>query len=399
MKKVNSNTQKIIHRLQKRWPFTKKDPWLASQVILSSRERIQARDLKRAIEILYGQRSGYFPRMIGLLDKQETYSDLDGTTAWQALQLSRMICDNAPSPARLKVHARLQNLVFEKAPRWLQQYPNFDVMTGLCAAGLALLGEPKSKAAPLEEILHQTLWTRRERYGDYLLWRKCDGDLNLQPDLDLGIAHGIYGIFLYLGQAASKGRLPTQYLEMANEIVRFSKDLYHQTEHLPSLISRDPEKNGINLRRSWCYGDLSAGISLLCSGALLNHREAVRLGRQFLKRSLKLPNAYPGQKDDPSLCHGLFGNAVIYELAYHLTQQRCYLQEAQESFHSGVELLSRRNEWVHSKLSTWYTQSVWYSPSGLILFLRQRGFEFSSEWLTCLALPNLGNDIAAHNRM
>lgn len=141
---------------------------------------------------------------------------------------------------------------------------------------------------------------------------------------NLGIAHGIPGIMLFLRKLFLVNIKKDAISDM---LIRASNFLLQQKHSLNTnkffFYSACTDSYGYNMKQGWCYGDLSVGYTLF----LVSSLEGIE--RQIIKESAldiivnttKRTNLSDIGVIDASLCHGTSGIAHIYNRLYCQTNE------------------------------------------------------------------------------
>ena len=136
---------------------------------------------------------------------------------------------------------------------------------------------------------------------------------------DLGMAHGSPGVIALLGQACASGVA----VEAARPLLEGAVSWLLAQQNPPGLPSRfpariAPREQGRAARIAWCYGDLGIAAALLVAARGAGEpdweRTALELARSAAARSFANAGA-----SDPGLCHGVAGNAHLFNRLFQAT--------------------------------------------------------------------------------
>ncbi len=134
-------------------------------------------------------------------------------------------------------------------------------------------------------------------------------------DYNLGLAHGIPSILVFLGHLYRLNIEQVNVLEMINGIIIFLHSIQQEDYHVyPGYVTVSGKKEYSKL--SWCYGDLGVSIALIQVGLFINDsilfQEGVKLAT---KCAVKINEQQLNNQG--MLCHGASGVAHIFNRIYH----------------------------------------------------------------------------------
>jgi len=224
-----------------------------------------------------------------------------------------------------EVFADFDNLLID----WVSG-PNLtrvDVVSGLCGVGVYALERLPSRSASrcldavVEKLRMLAQWDAR---GAWWLsppgaFNHADAPAGVEGWCDLGMAHGAGGVIGLLAQWAECGMTNTaagHLLEAATDFaVATSRDYGNGTD-LPSVVAviggRLSEHHVSRERPAWCYSSLGAACAIARAGAVTGNpawtNTAIRMARAHAARTDRAW-MFP---DDTGLCHGLAGNAHMF---------------------------------------------------------------------------------------
>ncbi len=140
--------------------------------------------------------------------------------------------------------------------------------------------------------------------------------------VNLGLAHGMPGIIIYLAQAIKAGISEALNNELLEGAVNFilSQQLGDRSNIFPSKVCPDsPENNQNKGRLAWCYGDLGIGFALLEATEALRSESLRNTANSILIKSAGRFEIEDTGLVDGGLCHGFAGVSHIYDLLYSRT--------------------------------------------------------------------------------
>ncbi len=133
---------------------------------------------------------------------------------------------------------------------------------------------------------------------------------------NLGLSHGIPSILNFL----SRLYCFNEFKESTHRLILGSTDYILSLEDVNhknlSLFPNSVEANvapTYKSRIAWCYGDLGIGISLLRAGKVLNDNKLRQQALEILSHSANRKTDDETLVIDAGICHGSYGNALIYQ--------------------------------------------------------------------------------------
>lgn len=160
--------------------------------------------------------------------------------------------------------------------------------------------------------------------------------------INLGIAHGVPAIILYLSKLKDVG-YKNQYLDellikSCNYILSVEQDSKNHLSHFPYSIN--PKDNTDKTSRlAWCYGDLSVGYALLKASKHYNNIKDATI--EILIDTTKRTNT--AFDNDDCLCHGTIGIGHIYNRIYDITNNNVFKNAALYWYKKGLSISFKCN--------------------------------------------------------
>lgn len=140
---------------------------------------------------------------------------------------------------------------------------------------------------------------------------KIDSDVALG---DLGIAHGLPGIIIYLCDLFK--------LNAKSEIAYYIEALVNKVQstcRVGAISCHSYSCNlSINSRLGWCYGDISVAISLIRAGYILKRDDILNNANSLINHSVNRTVLNSGVVDG-CLCHGSLGLSHLFQYCYLVT--------------------------------------------------------------------------------
>ena len=266
------------------------------------------------------------------------YAGTSGVT-WTIHHLGADESDEEGGDPLAKIDAAL--LQYTGKTPWKDDY---DVVSGLVGIGVyALEALPKPRAKTLLEQIIMRLSEKAEEKEGGVAW-KTEPELlppwqrELAPKgyYNLGLAHGIPGIWAILAQAAAEGiqtDLATSLLEKS--ISWFLRQFIEKEESFPSWVVVEGTSDR-GSRYAWCYGEPGIAISLFSSARFLGRSDWEEKALSIMRRVAKAPPERAGVKD-AGICHGSAGLAHILNRFFQATEEELFRTAAEHWYKKTVE--------------------------------------------------------------
>ncbi|MES2006390.1 MAG: lanthionine synthetase C family protein [Bacteroidota bacterium] len=136
--------------------------------------------------------------------------------------------------------------------------------------------------------------------------------------INLGLAHGLPSIMLFLSRCYRNDINPDICMELIEGGMAFMKE--NQMKHMVSIFSYSvsDDETPVNSSIRWCYGDLGIGLAFIQIGKNCGVQEwtdlGVKLGLNCSTRTREF-----SMIADAHLCHGTGGTAHMLNRYYHYT--------------------------------------------------------------------------------
>lgn len=191
------------------------------------------------------------------------------------------------------------------------------------------LGEKKYKIY-LEEFVDSLKQSALETQNEMKWLCEINSDEHVQG-YNLGIAHGIPGILLFLRKLYIQNIQKDLVGEMIGKISNFLLSQKHSLkDHQSYFYNVCTDSEGYDSKLGWCYGDLSVGYSLFMASSL----PAVK-NKSMKEKSLDILIDTTHRTllshiaiVDAGLCHGTSGIAHIYNRLYQQTDESKFKEAA-----------------------------------------------------------------------
>ncbi|HEY6922382.1 MAG TPA: lanthionine synthetase C family protein [Steroidobacteraceae bacterium] len=145
---------------------------------------------------------------------------------------------------------------------------------------------------------------------------------------NLGLSHGIPGVLIFLGRAATCAAPGArELLSDATRWLLLQQRTYYNGSRFGHSFVHDPWEEPDGSRIAWCYGDLGIAASLLTAAQHTAVDECTSLALQ-LARIAAQRSVEEGRVMDAGLCHGAFGNSQVFARLHGATREPSLLEAA-----------------------------------------------------------------------
>jgi hypothetical protein len=210
-----------------------------------------------------------------------------------------------------------------KVSNTLLEHNDIDYLHGASGIALTIANEPVNKANTLllKDYINGML-KLSIHYNKGLFWRNRYEINNPHHVINFSLSHGMPSFLLTLMLAAINTKQTTAITPFIEQALSFIKHhLLNPTDrgcYFPSWINQPEERNGRS-RLAWCYGDPGSAIGLMHLADIMKDYELKSLAITILKHSTTRTNPSSNLVNDPFICHGAAGIALIYLVAYKNT--------------------------------------------------------------------------------
>lgn len=223
---------------------------------------------------------------------------------------------------------------------------SFDLLGGVVSIGLYYHLRLPSNIDHFHNILSSIvdrLYSAAIRRDGMIMWPSIIEIGSNAIGFNLGLAHGIPGIVLFL----RKMFIDNISVEKTRELIKGAVRFLLSQMHLPSPQGGavfydvcDLEYDGEDSRLSWCYGDLGIAYAfvLLSQTEGLDCYELKDVGLRIFRSTTHRVTLRDARVCDAGLCHGCFGISHIYNRAFHLVGEPFLLDMALYWFQEGLKM-------------------------------------------------------------
>ncbi len=246
--------------------------------------------------------------------------------------------DNEENPLR-KIDENI--LEYTKNSPWKWDYDLISGLVGIGVYALEALPRPTSRAI-LEEVVTRLSELAQEMDGG-IAWATSPELLpEWQRELDpkgyynLGLAHGIPGVWSILAQAATEGIQESTSRELLEKSISWllDQDLPEEAG-FPGWIPIGSKREE-GTRYAWCYGDPGIAIALFSAARLLGNDVWEAASLKISRRIAEASPERAGVKD-AGICHGSAGLGHIFNRFYQATNDEQFLGAARHWFARTLE--------------------------------------------------------------
>ena len=171
----------------------------------------------------------------------------------------------------------------------------------------------------------------------------------VQKQINFSLSHGISSIIYLLTQIHARG-IETELCEkMILGAIQFIRNHPCDPKEIcsfPSSLNVDDEGNysiGKPSRLAWCYGDLGMSVILLQAGMHLGNDDITSFAKEIALKTLKRKSLEASEVKDAGICHGIFGNALIYKKLFDYTNDNDFMEAYKHWFDLGKKYLKEEN--------------------------------------------------------
>lgn len=156
---------------------------------------------------------------------------------------------------------------------------------------------------------------------------------------DIGLAHGIPSILAYLKLVDECPELDIHVLDLIHGIIEYIKETENDVNEV-SLFPNEISSEGLSnkSRVAWCYGDLGIGHVLLQCGKHLKDDALINRAVEILVHTANRKSHEDHLVHDACICHGSFGNAMIFKKAFDITGEPNLLKAYENWMNLGLAM-------------------------------------------------------------
>jgi lantibiotic biosynthesis protein len=226
---------------------------------------------------------------------------------------------------------------------------DFDLINGLVGIGVYFLERLPRDAArgSLEEIVRQ-LSARAKSDADGFCWYTPPSlipytQIAEHPKgyYNLGLAHGIPGIIVFLSRAYAANVKQDDTERLLRGAVSWLLRQKLPDSEISAFATTISETSSPRAARlAWCYGDAGIAAALFAAANSLSDEAIQEAALQIARKAAHRTIANSGVVD-AAICHGAFGLAHIFNRFYQQTQEDLFLDKALMWFDCGCSMRRR----------------------------------------------------------
>lgn len=159
---------------------------------------------------------------------------------------------------------------------------------------------------------------------------------------NLGLSHGVASIIGILNQLCDTKEFSVRcsplLMGAVNELLNYKNDIELFPSYFPSWISFSSQEYYKKSRLGWCYGDLGIGLQLFYTSKILKNTDLETESIEILTHCATRRSPEQTSVDDGAVCHGAFGNALIFNNIYVNTGKMIFREARDYWLEKGIEL-------------------------------------------------------------
>lgn len=211
---------------------------------------------------------------------------------------------------------------------------------------------------------------------------------------NLSLSHGMSSIINFLSRLHKYPEFKQTVSPLLKGAISFVLNYENKEEDFlslfPSWISEPYEKNSSRL--SWCYGDLGLGVSLRIAAIELKDDGLYNKSIEILKHSAHRRTKEQSFVRDSAICHGAFGNALVFSRLYKETHDSLFKETATYWIEEGVAMATFEDGYAGYK--QWNgAEALWENEIGFLTGIAGIGMtilfylsDFETSWDECLMI-------------
>ncbi|WP_044171709.1 lanthionine synthetase C family protein [Flectobacillus major] len=216
---------------------------------------------------------------------------------------------------------------------------NYDFLHGAVGIGNYFLYRLKKKGNIknyIESLILALDFQADKKDKNFLKWNYFQNDSNVlhKKVFNLGLAHGIPSILVFLIKAHKANILPQKTLSMIQETVNYIQKTKRTEVSItdgsfyPQILS-DNYQDYSTTRLAWCYGDLGVCCALWQAAEVLNDTLLKKDIINVLLSASQRRSIEQTKIADAGICHGAAGAAHIFQRFYDWTGELAFKETAE----------------------------------------------------------------------
>lgn len=177
--------------------------------------------------------------------------------------------------------------------------------------------------------------------GNTIKWKSLLDLSTGDKGYNLSLSHGISSIVNILSRMHEHEAFKLQTEPLIEQSINFifENEIKSGRENL--LFSNwvtEENKYHNKCRLAWCYGDLGTGMTLLRAAQALGDTQLYQKAVDTLKFASQLKTKEETLVLDASICHGAYGNALVFKKIYGLTKEPTFKEAADYWLTKGLKM-------------------------------------------------------------
>lgn len=211
---------------------------------------------------------------------------------------------------------------------------------------------------------------------------------------NLGLSHGMSSIISFLAKLYQHEQFKTRTEELLLGGTQYILKSKNENENLLSVFpnSVSVNKTNLNSRLAWCYGDLGIGTAMWNVSRVLKDDDLGNFSLNVLKQTAARRTIETTRVVDPGICHGSFGNALMYSRIYKNSKDTDFKEAAEFWINDGINRATFKDGYANFKQfnpvnDEWYnTCSLLEGIAGIGLSIIDHLTDMDSSWDECLMI-------------
>ncbi|WP_298900864.1 lanthionine synthetase C family protein [uncultured Psychroserpens sp.] len=231
--------------------------------------------------------------------------------------------------------------------------------------------------------------------GNGLKWLSTLTFQPVEKGYNLCLSHGISSIVFMLSKLHEKAEFKAKTEPLLTGAINYIKS-FKSTEKeayclFPNWVTLDDKPQGKS-RIAWCYGDLGIGVALFKASKTLGDHNLKEEALEILKHTSTRRTTKSTLVEDAGLCHGAFGNALIYNRLYRETNDAVFKDAMEFWINEGIEMARFDDGFAGYKMwnpdnETWSNDaSLLTGITGIGLAMISYLSDFDTHWDECLII-------------
>lgn len=212
---------------------------------------------------------------------------------------------------------------------------------------------------------------------------------------NLSLSHGISSIVSFLAKLYQHEEFKRKSERLLIGGLNYLVNSANREKNLISLFPNSIKEvgdNELNSRLAWCYGDLGVGMSIWNTAKVLNDKSLSEFSLKIFKHSQSRLTKETTRVVDAGICHGSFGNALIYNRMYKNTNDLSFKETAKFWIDDGVNKAMFEDGYAGFKKYDPMT-NLWHNSNSLLEGIAGIGLtildyisDFETNWDECLMI-------------